>query len=62
MIFKEITLLSPEEIKDLQNGRDQPTFHAPTSETFSIGMTILCGILLENLSYLYGEDFSFDET
>jgi hypothetical protein len=58
-LMKEITFLSPEEMKDLQHGKEKPTGHQGNSESFSVGLTILSAVMLKDYSSLYNTDFGF---
>ena len=58
MSTKEKTYLSPEQISDLQNGRDE--IKNPLNESFSIGLTLLSAFTLTDMTQLYQSDFTFD--
>ena len=57
---KQKTYLSPQQISDLQEGRDEK--RDSSNECFSIGLTLLSAVLLNDESLLYGSDFTFNKS
>lgn len=57
---KEPTFLSPEEVKDLQTGRNQTIADIGKAEAYSTGLTVLDAILLSNSEKLYDKDGNID--
>lgn len=57
---KEITYLSPEEIKDYQFGKMEESVDRELAETFSIGLSCLDAATLSESKSLYSKNFKFN--
>ena len=57
---KEKTYLAPEELVDLEIGRDKTLANFDTAESFSTGLTVLDAALLQSSENMYKKNNEFD--